>query len=73
MYTKAFHFSPDKYIYTCGVKKAKIGPQSPKTEFGVQNQYSRVGILHGASKSMLLGVKKTKIRLQTASEPKNGI
>jgi hypothetical protein len=25
-----------------GVKKAKIGPQSPKTEFGAQNQYGRV-------------------------------
>jgi hypothetical protein len=25
-----------------GVKKAKIDPQSPKTEFGAQNQYGRV-------------------------------
>jgi hypothetical protein len=30
-----------KYILL-GVKKAKIGPQSPKTEFGAQNQYGRV-------------------------------
>jgi hypothetical protein len=25
-----------------GVKKAQIGPQSPKTEFGAKNQYGRV-------------------------------
>jgi hypothetical protein len=25
-----------------GVKKAKIGPQSPKTEFGHKKQYGRV-------------------------------
>jgi hypothetical protein len=25
-----------------GVKNVKIGPQSPKTEFGAQNQYGRV-------------------------------
>jgi hypothetical protein len=30
-----------KYILL-GVKKAKIGSQSPKTEFGAQNQYVRV-------------------------------
>jgi hypothetical protein len=38
-----------KKIYN--FKKAKIGPQSPKTEFEFQNQHDRVihrsGILHG--------------------------
>jgi hypothetical protein len=28
--------------YTLRVKKAKIGSQSPKTEFGAQDQYGRV-------------------------------
>jgi hypothetical protein len=34
-------YSSIKYTLL-GVKKAKIGPQSSKTEFGFQNQYGRV-------------------------------
>jgi hypothetical protein len=45
-----------KYILL-GVKKAKIGAQSPKTEFGAQIHK----ILHGVRKHILLGVKKAKI------------
>jgi hypothetical protein len=51
----------------------KIGPQSPKTEFGAQNQYDRVSmrpihwseILYRWRKYMLLGVEKAKIGLQS--------
>jgi hypothetical protein len=31
-----------KKFILLGDKKTKIGPQSPKTEFGAQNQYGRV-------------------------------
>jgi hypothetical protein len=48
----------EKVIDTFGVKKVKINPQSPKTEFGLENQY---GILYGARKNILLEVKKAKI------------
>jgi hypothetical protein len=46
-----------------------MSPESPKTEFGAQNQYGHViypsGILHGARKYMLLGVKKVKLGPQS--------
>jgi hypothetical protein len=52
---RKFYIDAVKYILL-GVKKAKIGPQSPKTEFVAQIQYGRViyihrsGILHGVRK-----------------------
>jgi hypothetical protein len=47
------------------VKKAKIGSQSPKIEFGAQNQYGRVihisiGNLTYSKKNILLGVEKRR-------------
>jgi hypothetical protein len=50
------------------VKKAKIGPQSPKTEFGAQNQYGRViypSIGNFTWSKKKLRVKKAKIRFQS--------
>jgi hypothetical protein len=44
-------------IYFWGVKKEKISLQSPKKEFGAQNQYDRVIYQKGDNKR---------------SEPKNG-
>jgi hypothetical protein len=35
------NFIQIKKIYPLGVIKVKIGPQSPTTEFGFQNQYGR--------------------------------
>jgi hypothetical protein len=49
----------EKYILV-GVKNAKKGLRSSKTEFGTQNQYNRVE----QEKIILLGVKKVKISLQ---------
>jgi hypothetical protein len=53
-----------------GVKKLKIGLQSPKTEFGAQNHYGRVihpsiGNFTKSKKNILLGVKKVKIGPQS--------
>jgi hypothetical protein len=48
-------------IYTFGVKKAKISPQSPITGFGLQNLYGR---LYESRLNIFLVVKKMKIRLQ---------
>jgi hypothetical protein len=53
-----------------GVKKFKIGPESPKTEFGAQNQYYRqiypsTGNFTWSKKNVLLEVKKVKISLQS--------
>jgi hypothetical protein len=53
-----------------GVKKAKIGSQSPKMEFGVQNRYGRVtcpsfGNFTWSKKKSTLGVKKAKIGSQS--------
>jgi hypothetical protein len=58
-----------------GVKKAKIGPQSPKTEFGAQNQYGRViypwiASFTWSKKKYTFGGQKGENRLP---EPKNGI
>jgi hypothetical protein len=58
-----------------GVKKAKIGPQSPKTEFGAQNQYGRViypsiGNFTWSKKKYTFGGQKGENRPR---EPKNGI
>jgi hypothetical protein len=41
IYRSEILYSSIKYTLL-GVKKAKIGPQSSKTEFGFQNQYGRV-------------------------------
>jgi hypothetical protein len=35
-----------------------------KMEFGAQNQYGRLGFLHGARKNILFEVKRVKKRLQ---------
>jgi hypothetical protein len=57
--------------YTFGGQKGKKkGPQSPKTEFGAQNQYVRVkhpsnGNYACSKKNKLWGVKKAKISLQS--------
>jgi sigma54-dependent transcription regulator len=52
-------------MYFKGSKRQKI---CPKNGICAQNQYGRViyrsGILHGARKNILLGVKKVKISLQ---------
>jgi hypothetical protein len=61
--------------YTFRVKKAKISPQSPKTEFGAQNLYSRViypsiGNFTCSKKYYTLGGHKGENK---ASEPENGI
>jgi hypothetical protein len=78
-----------KYLLL-GVKKAKIGPQIRKTEFEVQNRVIHpTGILDGARKNVILGLKKAQKRNFTwttkkqnyrgqkgenkASEAKNGI
>jgi hypothetical protein len=60
--------------YTFRGQKVKISLQSPKTEFGAQNQYGRViypmdiihrpVILYGARKTIFSEVKKAKISLQ---------
>jgi hypothetical protein len=57
------------------VKKAKIGPQSPKTEFGAQNQYGRViyrsiGNFTWSKKKYTFGGQKSENR---PPEPKNEI
>jgi hypothetical protein len=57
-----------------GVKKTKIGPQSPKTEFESQNQYGRViylsmGIFTWSKKKYTLGQKGAN----RPPEPNNGI
>jgi hypothetical protein len=59
--------------YTFRGQKVKISLQSPKTEFGAQNQYGRViypmdiihrpVILYGARKTILLQAKRTKISI----------
>jgi hypothetical protein len=56
-----------------GVKKAKIGSQSPKMEFGAQNQYGRVtcpsiGNFTWSKKKYTFGGQKGEKRLP---EPKN--
>jgi hypothetical protein len=56
------------------VKKAKIGLQSPKTEFGAQNQYGRVihpsiGNFTWSKKKYTFGGQKGKNKV---SEPENG-
>jgi hypothetical protein len=43
----------------------KISPQSPKTEFGFQNQYGRI---KWSRKNYLLGVKKEKIGHQISKD-----
>jgi hypothetical protein len=53
-----------------GVRKAKIGFQSPKTEFGAQNQYGRVIYpsiknFTGSKKKYPFGVKKAKLGSQS--------
>jgi hypothetical protein len=58
-----------------GVKKAKIGSQSPKMEFGAQNQYGRmihlsIGNFTCSKKNYTFGGQKGENRLP---EPKNGI
>jgi hypothetical protein len=62
-------------IILLGVKKAKKGPQSPNTEFGAQNLYSRViypsiGNFTCSKKYYTLGGQKDENK---PSEPKNGI
>jgi hypothetical protein len=57
-----------------GVKKAKLSPQSPKTEFGVQNQYGRVISIDRefytwSKKKYTFGGQKGKNKV---SEPENG-
>jgi hypothetical protein len=54
-----------KNICTFRVQNSKNKPRSPKTEFGLQNQYGRSGILYGARKYVLLGVKKVQIDLNS--------
>jgi hypothetical protein len=63
-----------KYILL-GVKNAKMSLQSPKTEFGAQNQYGRViypsiGNFTWSKKKYTFGGQKGENRL---TEPKNGI
>jgi hypothetical protein len=58
-----------------GVKKAKIGLQSPKTEFGAQNQYGRViypsiGNFTWSKKKYSFGDQKGEYG---PPEPKNGL
>jgi hypothetical protein len=60
-------------IYFWGVKKAQIGPQSPKTEFGAQNQYRRVlypsiGKFTWSKKKYAFGGQKGENK---PTEPKN--
>jgi hypothetical protein len=63
-----FYMEHEK-IYFWGSKRQKKGPQSPKTEFGAQNQYGRVkhpsNGNFACSKKKLWGVKKAKISLQS--------
>jgi hypothetical protein len=64
-----------KKIILLGVKTAKIGLQSPKTEFGALNQYGRViypsiGNFTWSKKIYTFGGQKGENR---PSEPKNGI
>jgi hypothetical protein len=60
------------------VKTAKMSPQSPKTAFGVQNQYGRVtypsignvtypsiGNVTWSKKKYTFGIEKAKISLQS--------
>jgi hypothetical protein len=58
-----------------GVKNAKISSQSPKTEFGLQNQYRRV--IYPSIVNFILSKKKYTLGGQKGknkpSEPKNGI
>jgi hypothetical protein len=63
-----------KYILLRG-NKAKIGPQSPKTKFGAQNQYGRVtypsiGNYTWSKKKYTFGGQKRKNK---PSEPNNRI
>jgi hypothetical protein len=57
-----------------GVKKAKRGPLSPKTEFGAQNQYGRV--IYPSIEKFTWSKKKYTFVGQKGenkpSEPKNG-
>jgi hypothetical protein len=58
-----------------GVKKAKIGPQSPKTEFGAQNQYGRV-IFPSIGNFILSKKKFTILGQKSENKPsrlKNGV
>jgi hypothetical protein len=55
-----------------GVKKGKIGPQSPKTEFGAENKYGHVtypsiGNFSWSEKKKYFGGQKGKNK---PSEPK---
>jgi hypothetical protein len=54
-----FKFYIDEENTLLGVKKAKIGRQSPRTEFGAQNQYGRV-IYPSIGK--FIGVRKKNLR-----------
>jgi hypothetical protein len=49
------------------IQKAKTGPQSPKTEFGLQNQYDRetypsIGNLTWSKKKFSFGGQKGEIK-----------
>jgi hypothetical protein len=63
-----------KYILL-GVKKAKIDPQSPKTEFGAQNLYGRV--IYPSIENFTWNKKKYTFGGQKGenrpAEPTNGI
>jgi hypothetical protein len=59
-----------KKIYTFRAAKGKIGPQSPKMEFGAQNQYSRgihpsIGNFTRSKKIYTFGGQKGEISLQS--------
>jgi hypothetical protein len=54
-----------------GVKKVQIGPQSPITEFGAQNQYGRViypsiGNFTWSKKKYAFGGQKGKNKVQSS-------
>jgi hypothetical protein len=57
-----------------GVEYSKISPQSPKTKFGIQNQYGRdiliVREFYMEQKKLAFGSQKGANK---PSEPKNGI
>jgi hypothetical protein len=60
---------------TFGGQKAKIGPQSPKTEFGAQNQYGRVTYpsIRNFTWSKKIYTFKGQKDQNRPPEPKNGI
>jgi hypothetical protein len=74
IYPSIENFTRSKKKYTFGGQKGENRPPSPKTEFGVQNQYGRViylsiGNFTWSKKKYTFGGQKGKNKV---SEPENG-